>query len=99
MNCSSVDILVSHTGNSYLPVLVASDYLALLLSKVPDATPVLGWSTHHGLDPVWARIHGEGLLKPWQLPRLEGLVEGLYKNPTTLPAQEVGVNGFYRHIL
>ena len=31
--------------------------------KVPGASPVLSWSTYHGLDPVWTRIGQEGILK------------------------------------
>ena len=31
--------------------------------KVPGAVPVLSWATFHGLDPVWARIGQEGILK------------------------------------
>ena len=73
--------------------------------KVPGAVPVLSWATFHGLDPVWARIGQEGILKvrpnivrrevlicliqSFQTARLEGLLDSLYKEPESLPEQEV----------
>ena len=43
----------------------------------------------HGLDPVWSRIAGEGILKEFQRSRLEGLVDRLWREPTRLHEQEV----------
>jgi len=38
---------------------------------------------------VWARIGQEGILKSFQTARLEGLLDSLYKEPESLPEQEV----------
>jgi len=85
----SVVVLDSSEGRSSQPLIDGSDFLGALTKKVPGASPVLSWSTYHGLDPVWARIGQEGILKSFQTARLEGLLDSLYKEPESLPEQEV----------
>jgi hypothetical protein len=85
----SVVVLDSSEGHSSEPLIDGSDFLEALTKKVPGAIPVLSWATFHGLDPVWARIGQEGILKSFQTARLEGLLDSLYKEPESLPEQEV----------
>jgi len=85
----SVVVLDSSEGRSSEPLMDGSDFLEALTKKVPGAVPVLSWATFHGLDPVWARIGQEGILKSFQTARLEGLLDSLYKEPESLPEQEV----------
>jgi len=85
----SVVVLDSSGGRSSQPLMDASDFLEAISKKVPGAIPVLSWATFHGLDPVWARIGQEGILKTFQTARLEGLLDSLYKEPESLPEQEV----------
>jgi len=85
----SVVVLDSSGGRSSQPLMDGSDFLEAISKKVPGAVPVLSWATFHGLDPVWARIGQEGILKSFQTARLEGLLDSLYKEPESLPEQEV----------
>jgi len=85
----SVVVLDSSDGRSSEPLIDGSEFLDATSKKVPGAIPVLNWATFHGLDPVWARLGQEGILKSFQTTRLEGLVDSLYKSPESLSEQEV----------
>jgi hypothetical protein len=82
-------VLDSSDGRSAQPLTPGGELLEALAERVPGARPLLGWSTFHGLDPVWRRIHDEGLLRHFQTARLEGLLDRLYRDPGGLPAEEV----------
>jgi len=85
----SADVVDASSGRSPLHLTDGPAFLSSLADQVPGASPVLGWTTYHGLDPVWSRIAGEGILKEFQRARLEGLVDRLWREPTRLHEQEV----------
>lgn len=67
----------------------AIDILDLINENVPFVTSVIGWETYHGMDQVWRRIEDEGLLLDFQLLRLIGLIDQLYKRPMDVTQEEV----------
>ena len=69
--------------------LKAIDILDLINENVPFVTSVIGWETYHGMDQVWRRIEDEGLLLDFQLLRLIGLIDQLYKRPMDVTQEEV----------
>ena len=65
------------------------EFLSSLTDLIPGATPVLGWSTYHGMDKVWNRIENDQILREFQTSRIVRVVEHLYRDPENIPKEDV----------
>jgi len=81
----SAEVLTSSSSSSQT---THPELLETLSVLVPGATPVLGWSTRHGLDPLWERINREAVLKEFQVSRIVRVVEHLYRSPQSIPKDD-----------
>ena len=85
----SANVLDASGGESSTPLMDGKEFLSSLTDLVPGATPVLGWSTYHGMDKVWKRIENDQILKQFQTSRLVRVVEHLYSDPESIPKEDV----------
>jgi len=85
----SANVLDASGGESSTPLMDGQEFLSSLADLVPGATPVLGWSTYHGMDKVWKRIENDEILKQFQTSRIVRVVEHLYSDPEKIPKEDV----------
>ena len=85
----SANVLDASEGQSSTPLKDGQEFLSSLTDLVPGATPVLGWSTYHGMDKVWNRMENDQILKDFQSSRLVRVIEHLYIDPKSIPKEDV----------
>jgi hypothetical protein len=57
--------------------------------QVAGVTPVLSWSTYHGMDKVWNRIQEDDILRPFQSARILHMVQDLFLGPERIRNPDV----------
>ena len=85
----SANVLDASDGQSSTPLMDGKEFLSSLTDLIPGATPVLGWSTYHGMDKVWNRIENDQILREFQTSRIVRVVEHLYSDPENIPKEDV----------